>query len=104
MCAKKPIAAPQIKHILHYYIRWGKDDHAELAFFIGDLSYATGYASKWDKHMSAVESVAAYLPLMVGKGNHEQDDALHPPNPDSPQAVKDGNDAGGECGVASDLR
>jgi hypothetical protein len=68
------------------------------------LSYATGFASKWDKHMTAVEGLAAFSPLMVGKGNHEQDDATHPPNGDSPQTIKNGNDAGGECGVGADFR
>mmetsp|Transcript_35466 Transcript_35466/g.70368 ORF Transcript_35466/g.70368 Transcript_35466/m.70368 type:complete len:633 (+) Transcript_35466:45-1943(+) len=95
---------PDAKNTTAHVARWAKDGYSELAFFIGDLSYATGYASKWDKHLTSVESAAAYLPLMVGKGNHEQDDASQPPNADSPQAVQSGNDAGGECGVAADLR
>lgn len=35
----------------------------------GDLSYATGYESEWDRFMEAIEPIAARAPYMTGQGN-----------------------------------
>ena len=35
----------------------------------GDLSYATGYESEWDRFMEAIEPISARAPYMTGQGN-----------------------------------
>lgn len=40
---------------------------ADLAFLVGDLSYATGYLGKWESFMNAIEPVSANVPFMVGQ-------------------------------------
>ena len=44
----------------------------DLAFCVGDLSYATGYLGKWETFMNAVEPVSSHVPYMTAQGNHEQ--------------------------------
>eukprot|EP01052_Picozoa_sp_SAG31_P022732 SAG31_NODE_1823_length_7191_cov_9.623519_6_plen_214_part_00 len=44
----------------------------DLAFNVGDLSYATGYLAKWETFMNAVSPVTSRVPYMVTQGNHEQ--------------------------------
>ena len=69
--------------------------YSEMTWFIGDLSYATGYASKWDKHMTAVEGMAAYSPLMVGKESRQDGRAPATLTRRRPSKTAD---AGGVCG------
>ena len=45
----------------------------DLAFCVGDLSYATGFLGKWETFMNAIGPVSSRVPYMVGQGNHEQD-------------------------------
>lgn len=46
---------------------------SDLAFVVGDLSYATGYLGKWETFMDAMEPLCSIIPFMVAQGNHEQD-------------------------------
>ena len=34
---------------------WAAAKGADLAFHVGDLSYATGYLGKWETYMNAIE-------------------------------------------------
>jgi hypothetical protein len=45
----------------------------DLVLHIGDLSYATGYASEWDRFLSQIEPLASRVPYMTAQGNHERD-------------------------------
>ena len=69
----------------------------DLVLHPGDLSYATGYGSEWDRWMAQIEPISAYVPYMTGKGNHERD------FPGSGSTIGAG-DSGGECGVPTDAR
>lgn len=39
----------------------------------GDLSYATGYETEWDRFMVQIEPIASQVPYMTMQGNHERD-------------------------------
>ena len=77
-------------------------EEIDVAMCIGDLSYASGYLSRWDSWLDQMEPVAARVPLMTTPGNHERDDPQ-----ESSFYTKVGNsaslyvknDGGGECGV-----
>jgi len=45
---------------------------SDLAFVVGDLSYATGYLGKWETFMDAMKPLCSIIPFMVAQGNHEQ--------------------------------
>lgn len=45
---------------------------ADVVVHIGDLSYATGYESEWDRFMKQIEPIARQVPYMTGQGNHER--------------------------------
>jgi len=77
-------------------------NQTDIVLHAGDLCYATGYESKWDKFLTAIQPLAAHVPYMTGKGNHEQDYYFPPPG-QVPTHYK-GGDSGGECGVATDAR
>ena len=49
------------------------DDLSEFVLHIGDISYAVGYMSEWDRFMTQIEPVASRRAWMTGIGNHEQD-------------------------------
>ncbi|XP_062111438.1 probable inactive purple acid phosphatase 1 [Humulus lupulus] len=67
-------------------------ENYDIVFLIGDICYANGYLSQWDKFTSMVEPIASTKPFMVASGNHERD------WPGSGSFY--GNlDSGGECGV-----
>ena len=78
----------------------------------GDLSYAIGYAVKWDVWMSYIEPYATLAPYMVSIGNHEYDHevggAKDPSHADGegfhPDWGNYGHDSGGECGVPTFYR
>lgn len=81
----------------------GKDGPgAQLAFCVGDLSYATGYLGKWETFMSAIEPVSSRVPYMSGQGNHEQD--WPGSGTFATGAPLNGRDSGGECGVPTQQR
>ena len=63
----------------------------------GDLAYATGYESEWDRFMSQIEPLSSTTPYMTGQGNHERD------FPHSGNSIG-GGDSGGECGVPTQAR
>lgn len=63
----------------------------------GDLAYATGYESEWDRFMEAIEELASQAPYMTGQGNHERD------YPGSGNSIGAG-DSGGECGTPTQAR
>ena len=73
----------------------------------GDLSYAVGFAVKWDAWLSFIEPCASLTPYMVSIGNHEYDhlvggakDPSHAPGEGfHPNWGNFGHDSGGECGV-----
>ena len=69
----------------------------DLVLHPGDLSYATGYESEWDRFMEQVEPLSSAVPYMTGMGNHERD------FPGSGNSIGDG-DSGGECGVPTQAR
>lgn len=73
--------------------------HAELTLHVGDLSYATGYASEWDRWLEMIEPLAASAPYAVVEGNHERD-FFGARN----ASVWLGGDSGGECGVPTETR
>merc|ERR1712070_861938 len=78
------------------YEHMRKSTPADVALHIGDISYATGYAAKWDMFMTQASQLASTIPLMTGLGNHEQD---------FPGKVGyDSVDSGGECGVPTETR
>lgn len=66
----------------------------------GDLSYSTGFLSRWDSWLNMMEPVTARVPLMTTPGNHERDDVKTSPfYADGTTSLWAKNDAGGECGV-----
>ena len=69
----------------------------DLALHLGDLAYATGYASEWDRFLSQLEPLSSRVPLMVVQGNHERD------WPGSGSAFSNFG-SGGECGVPMEAR
>jgi hypothetical protein len=69
----------------------------DVAFNVGDLSYATGYLGKWETFMNAIsDHVSSKVPYMVQMGNHEQDWL-------GTETIG-GPDSGGECGVPTSSR
>jgi hypothetical protein len=80
---------------------WGVDRGVDLAFNVGDLSYATGYLGKWETFMTAIEPVASAVPYVVAQGNHEQDWPLTGVVTNGPET---GRDSGGECGIPTARR
>lgn len=66
-----------------------------MAFHVGDISYAVGYASKWDDFHNQISPLATRMPYMTAIGNHERDWM---------GSVIPVSDSGGECGVPYDLR
>lgn len=70
---------------------------ADLLMHPGDLAYATGYESEWDRFMSQIEPLSSQVPYMTGMGNHERD------FPGSGSTIGHG-DSGGECGVPTQAR
>ncbi len=64
----------------------------DLVFHNGDLSYAVGYLSDWDRFFDMIEPVAASVPWMVSMGNHERD---YPKS----GGMYSSRDSGGECGI-----
>ena len=69
----------------------------DLVVHPGDLSYATGYESEWDRFMEMIEPIASRVPYMTSMGNHERDFPL------SGSTIGAG-DSGGECGVPTQAR
>ena len=69
----------------------------DLVLHLGDLSYATGYESEWDRFMSQIEPLSSRAPYMTVLGNHERD------YPGSGNDIG-GADSGGECGVPTEAR
>jgi len=75
-----------------------KTARADVVVHVGDLSYATGYESEWDRFMQQIEPVAGHIPYMIGQGNHERD------YPNSGSSFMDNGDSGGECGIPTQAR
>jgi 3',5'-cyclic AMP phosphodiesterase CpdA len=46
--------------------------HVDVILHPGDLAYATGYESEWDRFMEQISPLAARAPYMTGQGNHER--------------------------------
>eukprot|EP00038_Savillea_parva_P010684 m.191993 g.191993 ORF g.191993 m.191993 type:complete len:702 (-) comp18535_c0_seq1:91-2196(-) len=80
---------------------WSTKMSADLAFNVGDLSYATGYLGKWETFMSAIEPLSSSIPYMAALGNHEQD---WPGTGVVGAGAENGRDSGGECGVPTAYR
>lgn len=72
--------------------------HVDVILHPGDLAYATGYESEWDRFMSQISMMAARAPYMTGQGNHERDFPL------SGSISIGSGDSGGECGVPTQAR
>lgn len=47
------------------------EPHAGVTLLAGDLSYADGYAPRWDTWGTMMEPLASQVPLMTTGGNHE---------------------------------
>lgn len=78
-----------------------RDSHADdysLVVHHGDISYARGYVSQWDRFHEQMEPLIARLPYMTSIGNHERD------WPGSGDRFPSQTDSGGECGVAHERR
>jgi hypothetical protein len=90
---------PPMGHTLQWISSRIKEprDASDVVIHIGDLSYATGYESEWDRFMNQIQPIAANIPYMTGQGNHERD------FPGSGNAIG-GSDSGGECGVPTQAR
>jgi hypothetical protein len=81
----------------------------DLAMCIGDLSYSSGYLSRWDAWLDQMEPVAARVPFMTTPGNHERDDPFassfytaattYAANERAGVSIYNKIDSGGECGV-----
>jgi len=81
----------------------------DVAVCIGDLSYSSGFLSRWDAWLDQVELVAARVPFMTTPGNHERDDpsassfytaaTTYAANERAGVSIYNKNDGGGECGV-----
>ena len=88
-------------------VRKEVEDGASFVMHVGDISYAVGYAYRWEQWMALVEPYSSLAPYMINIGNHEQDhlvggekdpsraagEGFHPPWGNY------GHDSGGECGV-----
>ena len=72
-------------------------DDLDLVFHSGDISYATGYAGKWDRFMAMIEPISSRVPYMTNQGNHERD------FPRTGNSIG-GEDSGGECGIPTQAR
>mmetsp|Transcript_29082 Transcript_29082/g.94958 ORF Transcript_29082/g.94958 Transcript_29082/m.94958 type:complete len:638 (-) Transcript_29082:64-1977(-) len=70
-----------------------------LTLHVGDLSYATGYHSEWDRFMEMIEPLAASAPFAVVEGNHERDYMGQRGG-----ASWTRGDSGGECGIPTEAR
>ena len=93
---EEPSAVNTTAHIARLLKRLGGPG-LDLVFHPGDLAYATGYGSEWDRFMEQIEPISAYVPYMTAFGNHERD------FPNSGAAIGRG-DSGGECGVPTQAR
>eukprot|EP00040_Diaphanoeca_grandis_P011444 m.58676 g.58676 ORF g.58676 m.58676 type:complete len:648 (+) comp22596_c0_seq2:141-2084(+) len=71
--------------------------HTDLVLHIGDLAYATGYETEWDRFMTQIEPIASRAAYMIMQGNHERD------YPNSGSEIG-GADSGGECGIPTQAR
>jgi len=79
----------------------------DIVLHLGDLSYATGYAAKWDLFLDQMTSISARVPYMTALGNHEQDfgrTPTWPPRPGTKPHAVDSNDSGGECAIPTYTR
>lgn len=78
----------------------------DLLLHIGDISYARGKASLWERFFNLIEPVASAIPYMVSIGNHEYDHETGGENDPSgaglgfhPSWGNYGDDSHGECSV-----
>ena len=76
---------------------------SSFVLHIGDLSYATGLAYRWDEWMTLIEPLSSRVPYMVSVGNHEQCSVMGENDPSGesfhPAWGNYLHDSGGECGV-----
>ena len=91
---EEPDAVNTTVHIAKLFEMAGGVD---LLLHPGDLAYATGYESEWDRWMAQIEPISRRVPYMTGMGNHERD------FPGSGNSIGNG-DSGGECGVPTEAR
>jgi hypothetical protein len=74
-----------------------REDYSLVVHF-GDISYARGHVSQWDRYHAQIEPLVTAVPYMVAIGNHERD------WPGSGDRFPSMQDSGGECGVAHERR
>ena len=85
----------------------GVQKGAAFVMHVGDLSYATGRALRWEAWMALIEPYATLVPYMICIGNHEychmeggSKDPSHAPGEGfHPKWGDYANDSRGECGV-----
>ena len=93
---EEPSAVNTTSHMARWLASHGGSG-LDLVLHPGDLSYATGYESEWDRFMEQIEPLTSAVPYMTGMGNHERD------FPGSGNSIGAG-DSGGECGVPTQAR
>ena len=69
---EEPAATNTTVHIAKMLAHQGGSG-VDIVFHPGDLAYATGYESEWDRFMAQIEPISSYVPYMTGMGNHERD-------------------------------
>ena len=88
-------------------VRQEVEGGASFVLIVGDLSYAVGFAFRWDAWMSLLEPFSSRAPLMVAVGNHDQNTLVGGAKDPSgvagngfhPSWGNYGDDSGGECGL-----
>jgi len=68
----------------------------DMLLHIGDISYAVGYAIRWEQFFHQIQPIATQIPYIVTIGNHEFD---YIGQQWSPKWGNYGYDSRGECGV-----
>ena len=72
--------------------------NADIVMHPGDLAYATGYESEWDRFMEQIEVLTDSAPYMTGQGNHERTfRCLVAPSGQGTQGESAGANAGPIC-------
>ena len=101
------ITSPPGGETIAVLVRKEVEDGAAFVMHVGDLSYALGFAYRWEHWMSLIEPYSSLAPYMICIGNHEQNHLVggkkDPSNVTGngfhPSWGNYGDDSGGECGV-----
>ncbi|KAJ8605507.1 hypothetical protein CTAYLR_000037 [Chrysophaeum taylorii] len=75
------------------------EEHVDLVYHIGDISYAVGYLSVWDDYLDMMAPAFRKFKYATTLGNHEVDFPRFPLGREP--SYYTGYDSGGECGATS---